>query len=983
MALPLKRALLLIIFVTAFSCAASAQTRVATDPSRIGVGARILGMGKSFIGLSDDVSGMFITPASLSSIKNFQATTMSGRFINEFDYMNLAAAAPTKFGNIGLGLAGSNISFLGFTSTTEVLDGTRLIPSTTEGSTYGFNNRVYLLSWSAGLGGLLEKLSLGASYKFFMVDLSGPGIVGGRAKGNELDFGLNFKPSASVSTGLVVQNALPAAWGGKIRYDNGNEETFPSILKVGLSLKLLGEDGFRKIGNNELSFNLDEDISPLRPSLPALTHTGLEWSPLPVIDLRVGIDQETVGTGTGSQLEASNNLTAGVGLYFGEFRFDYAYHQYSQLSENTTNYFSITYGAARKKTKPGPPVKTASFKLSPADKSIMYGELVTIEGRVLNREIKSVKVNGLEAALINDQFKIEFPLIMGKNFYRIDGYDGRKKLFDSQRIRLLRLKDFKDVPPDYWSGIPIGALAMENIVTGYPDGTFQPEGNISRAEMCLLLIKTRSLTAGNELKFPFKDVAAGHWAARSIAQAVDLGIVKGYPDGRFKPNGLISRAEGVAMLSRFGGLPAAKGESLRFTDVPGRSWAYRAVASADEAGLLGYLKGDLFEPDKKLTRSEAAAMLAGIAPFSLLLADILDWEKETFRQFYLPEAMKPAAVRTEEVKPKIITPEVIKPVEIGPETIKAEAIRPVEAKPTAIRPEAIKAAKMEEVTPAEVEKKETRKFKKPSFSTRPMDKTIVYNSIVTFEGQVINPEVTRVQINNIKIVLSGKKYKVSLLLKPGKNSFSINGYNAKGRLVGRQRIRVLSLKDFSDVVPGHPAKMRIALVATLGIMSGFADGTFKPGLDIRRADYLIKLLSLGKIPAAGSSELPFIDIKPTDQAAPYIKAGYQRKIITGYPDRTFRPKRPTSRAESVVMLLRFTRQELPQVKNKPYPDAPVGHWAVREITAAKQTGMLKYVLINFYPNQAISRANTAVMLSNLGPIKDRIDDLLDWENGYN
>ncbi|MDD5593205.1 MAG: S-layer homology domain-containing protein [Candidatus Margulisbacteria bacterium] len=953
MALSLRCALLFIIFVTAFSFAVSAQTTVATDPSRIGVGARSLGMGKSFIGLSDDVSGMFITPASLYSIKNFQATTMSGRFINEFDYMNLAAAAPTKFGNLGLGTASSNISFVGFTSTTEVLDGTRIIPSTTEGATYGFNNRVYLLSWSTGLGGLLEKISLGASYKFFTVDLSGPGIVGGRAKGNEFDFGLNFKPSASVSTGLVVQNALPAAWGGKIRYENGNEETFPSILKVGLSLKLLGEDGFRKIGTNELSFNLDEDLYPLRPSLPSLTHTGFEWSPLPVIDLRLGIDQETVGTGSGSQLEASNNLTAGVGLYFGEFRFDYAYHQYSQLSENTTNYFSITYGAARKKMKPGPsPVKTASFKLLPADKSIMYGDLVTIEGRVLNKEIKSVKVNSLEAVLANDQFKIEFPLVLGKNFYRIDGYDGRENNLDSQRIRILRLKDFKDVPPGYWSGIPIGALAMENIFTGYPDGTFKPEGNISRAELCLLLVKTMSLTAGNEHKIPFKDVAAGHWAARSIAQAVDLGIVKGYPDGRFRPNGLISRAEGVAILSRFDGLPAAKGESSRFTDVSGRSWAYKDVAAADEAGWLDYLKGDLFEPDKKLTRSEVAEMLARITPFSLVVADILDWEKETIRQFYFPEALKPAAIG----------------IEAG--------------KPEEIKPEAIKAAKMEIVKAAEVEKKEMRKFEMPSFSTRPMDKTIVYNSIVTFEGQVINPKITRIRINNVKVVLSGKRYKVSLPLKPGKNSFSIIGYNAQDRLVGRQKIRILSLKDFSDVVPGHPAKMRIALVATLGIMNGFADGTFKPGLAIRRADYLIKLLSIGKIPAAESLELPFIDIKPTDQAAPYIKAGYQRKIITGYPDRTFRPKRPTSRAESVVMLIRFTRQELPRVKSKPYPDAPVGHWAVREITAAKQTGMLKYVLVNFYPDQAITRANTAVMLSNLKPIKDRIKFLLDWGNGY-
>ncbi|MDD5382196.1 MAG: hypothetical protein PHH60_00880, partial [Candidatus Margulisbacteria bacterium] len=59
---------------------------IAADPTRLGVGARPLGMGKAFIGLADDAGALFLNPAGLGGMRDLAATTMTGKFINEVDY---------------------------------------------------------------------------------------------------------------------------------------------------------------------------------------------------------------------------------------------------------------------------------------------------------------------------------------------------------------------------------------------------------------------------------------------------------------------------------------------------------------------------------------------------------------------------------------------------------------------------------------------------------------------------------------------------------------------------------------------------------------------------------------------------------------------------------------------------------------------------------------------------------------------------------
>lgn len=506
-----------------------ADVKVANDPTRIGVGARLLGMGKSYLGLADDINGLFIDPAALAAIKQLQLTSLQGRFLNEYNYINFGSAFPSQFGTFGIGYVGSNISFTGPSSTTEVIDGVRIIPSTTEGVSYTFLDSVYLLSWGKDFFGL----GTGATLKIFALEMGGPGISQGTASGTELDLGLHYKLPNAFKTGVVIQNALPFSTGGRIRWANGTVETLPSVWKAGLSWQVLGQAGFKKNGQHEVSINLDGDFTPLRPNIPNLWHLGVEWSPVSVTFLRAGIDQDYVGTTGGTGLQPTNNLTLGVGLLFGQFRFDYAFHQYDQVNENNTHYFSLTYGV----------------------------------GPTINKEIKSVIVNPVIPQL------------------------------------------FSDVPSDYWAFQQIETLASLNIINGYPDGTFNPEGEITRAEFTKLLIDSKRNVNLSAEEINYTDIAATHWAAKEIAFAAQAGYVQGFPDYSFRPNNPVTRAEGVAIISRFLKLPVVSLDELPYSDLPGRYWATEDIAKAKTAGLLKFITDEQFIPDKPLTRAEVASLV--------------------------------------------------------------------------------------------------------------------------------------------------------------------------------------------------------------------------------------------------------------------------------------------------------------------------------------------------------------------------------------
>ena len=161
-------------------------------------------------------------------------------------------------------------------------------------------------------------------------------------------------------------------------------------------------------------------------------------------------------------------------------------------------------------------------------------------------------------------------------------------------------------------GAEIAEAVALGLVFGYPDGTFRPDGNVTRAEFASMIVRgLPPAEEGAPLAFKDKD-RIGAWAANAVRQAVKLGIVRGYEDGTFRPDANITRAEMISMVIRASGLSAADNQKTVFSDdadIP--TWAKPAVAIAEENGIVsaGESPDGRFEPEAMATRAEAASAI--------------------------------------------------------------------------------------------------------------------------------------------------------------------------------------------------------------------------------------------------------------------------------------------------------------------------------------------------------------------------------------
>ena len=110
--------------------------------------------------------------------------------------------------------------------------------------------------------------------------------------------------------------------------------------------------------------------------------------------------------------------------------------------------------------------------------------------------------------------------------------------------------DFSDVTADSWYNQTVSTLARMGIVKGYEDGTFRPNAPITRAEFGAIATRFFAETGATYEPGTFTDVTGDEWFANAIQDAVNLGLIGGYPDGTVRPNNNITRAEACAIVNR-------------------------------------------------------------------------------------------------------------------------------------------------------------------------------------------------------------------------------------------------------------------------------------------------------------------------------------------------------------------------------------------------------------------------------------------------
>ena len=555
--------------------------------------------------------------------------------MDETQYTLAGWAMPTDYGTFGLGYVGMGTA--GSVPTTRD-PGTGRIIQDASGEVGSYSNSVMAFSYSRDLTAPV-KMCVGGNVKLHAQDISGAGSDHGTAL--SLDLGATYRPLPWLNLGADLQNLI----GGSIKW-SGSEDKLGGYYKLGTAVNVLGGSQESLVYNpQKLLAGLDFDLpnSVLAASNSMLIHAGLEYYPVSTIALRAGLNQENGGTG----------LAIGIGMVSGGFRFDYAYAQRPGLPGDNPHYFTLSYIGER--------VQTTDYKLEkkvahlkfiqPRDRSLTDQSTIEITAevwadRVLEKK-RSWTVTGVSAtfdvAEITSPEALTKTFLNGRELLKLGSIEAREQIYHGRNIislvgfvspeivngkvtmsssvstaelKVLGVIPFTDTPVSSWAADPIYLNVTLGLVTGYPDNSFKPDKGISRAELVTLLVRSLGVPQATLDTYGtteiFSDVPARHWASKFISYGSQLKLVTGYPEGTFKPNNTLNRAEGVTILARYAGLTEEAITAGPFPDLKPEFWANKYIAPAKAAGMLKYLTGKNFDPAAPFSRAEACEVLYNV-----------------------------------------------------------------------------------------------------------------------------------------------------------------------------------------------------------------------------------------------------------------------------------------------------------------------------------------------------------------------------------
>ena len=169
---------------------------------------------------------------------------------------------------------------------------------------------------------------------------------------------------------------------------------------------------------------------------------------------------------------------------------------------------------------------------------------------------------------------------------------------------------FNDVSAGDFNQAYINYLGQRGIISGMGDGSFRPSEGLTRAQAAVVIARAMNLNTSATKDSGFKDVASSHWAAAYIAAAVKAGYLKGNPDGTYKPDEKLSRAQATSLVLRLSKQADSGVELPQLSDMDQNHWAARSIAIGLDAGMI-QLKGEnTIEPETPMSRGELARALA-------------------------------------------------------------------------------------------------------------------------------------------------------------------------------------------------------------------------------------------------------------------------------------------------------------------------------------------------------------------------------------
>ncbi|MFC5604822.1 S-layer homology domain-containing protein [Sporosarcina koreensis] len=180
-------------------------------------------------------------------------------------------------------------------------------------------------------------------------------------------------------------------------------------------------------------------------------------------------------------------------------------------------------------------------------------------------------------------------------------------LFVTSGVGTAKAEGFSDVSNTYQFYEHINYLANQGVIKGKEGNRFAPGDVVTRAEAAVMIARALDLPTGNRVTI-FTDVSSQSFASGAIQSANDEGIIKGYTDGKFKPDEKVTRGEMAIFLTR--AFKLTEEEPMTFTDVPVSSAGYAYIPKIIAAGITQGYSESTFNPDKPVTRAQFSAFLA-------------------------------------------------------------------------------------------------------------------------------------------------------------------------------------------------------------------------------------------------------------------------------------------------------------------------------------------------------------------------------------
>ncbi|MBU5444787.1 fibronectin type III domain-containing protein [Paenibacillus sp. MSJ-34] len=380
------------------------------------------------------------------------------------------------------------------------------------------------------------------------------------------------------------------------------------------------------------------DDSKLTVSDVIQTSVKLTWPSatdnIGVTGYRIYIDNKEHTTVSGNVYVATvDRLTANTTYVFKVTAYDAVGNESASLSKQATTARSSGGGGGSGGSGGGGGsyelsnnADLADLQIRAKDKKLRLSPLFasgtteyTARTEAVQIEIVVKEVHSAAKVILNDKVisgRIKVDLKEGDNTFvlTVQAENGTKKKYTLTIYRETPkpyepVIEFTDIA-GHWAENHIKHAAAKGIVRGYPDGTFQPNHPITRAEFAVMLTGALRLEEkGVALTFNDNDQIVA-WAKQAVAQAVQAGIIDGYEDGSFRPNASVTRAEMAVMLARAIKLPLGASTTTGFVDdhaIP--QWAKGSVEAIHGLSIVNGRVENKFAPNDTMTRAEAATIL--------------------------------------------------------------------------------------------------------------------------------------------------------------------------------------------------------------------------------------------------------------------------------------------------------------------------------------------------------------------------------------